>query len=94
MSGQRSRYLAEFRTKVALEAIRGKLTVTQLVVKHGVHQTLIDARKKQAIEGMTGMFSGRSETAETVWAEGLEKLHIKIGQLVVERVFLRKTSGR
>ena len=49
MTGKR--YSAEFKAKVALEAIRGELTVAQLVTKHGIHQTLINAWKKQAIEG-------------------------------------------
>lgn len=94
MSGERRRYSADFKAKVALEAIRGELTVAQLVAKHGVHQTLINAWKKQAIERMSGVFSGRAEAAETARAEEVEKLHAKIGQLVVERDFLRKTSGR
>jgi transposase len=94
MSGQRKRYSAEFKAKVALEAIRGELTVAQLVAKHGVHQTLINAWKKQAVEGMAGVFSGRAEAAETAREEEVEKLHAKIGQLVVERDFLRKASGR
>ncbi|SMH62069.1 Transposase [Azospirillum lipoferum] len=42
MTGKRKRYSAEFKAKVALEAIRGELTVSQLVAKHGVHQTLIN----------------------------------------------------
>ncbi len=94
MSGQRKRYSAEFKAKVALEAIRGDLTVAQLVAKHGVHQTLINAWKKQAIEGMAGVFSCRPEAAETARAEEVAKLHAKIGQLVGERDFLRKASGR
>ena len=94
MSGERKRYSADFKAKVALEAIRGELTVTQLVTKHGVHQTLINAWKKQAVEGMTGVFSGRAEAAEAAREGELEKLHAKIGQLVVERDFLRKASGR
>lgn len=53
MTGKRKRYSAEFKAKVALEAIRGELTVSQLVAKHGVHQTLINAWKKQAMEGTT-----------------------------------------
>jgi len=31
MTGKRKRYAAEFKAKVALEAIRGELTVSQLV---------------------------------------------------------------
>jgi transposase len=94
MNEERKRHSAEFKARVALEAIRGELTVVQLVSKHGVHQTLINAWKRQAIEGMTGVFSGRPEAAEAAREGELEKLHAKIGQLVVERDFLRKASGR
>ena len=94
MTGKRQRYSAEFKAKVALEAIRGELTVAQLVAKHGVHQTLINAWKRQAVEGMAGVFSGKAEAAEAAREGELERLHAKIGQLVVERDFLRKASGR
>jgi transposase len=94
MSEHRKRYSAEFKAKVALEAIRGELTVAQLVAKHGVHQTLINGWKKQAMEGLAGVFSGRTEAVEAGRAEEVEKLHAKIGQLVVERDFLRRASGR
>lgn len=40
---KRTRYSADFKAKVALEAIRGDLTIAQLVAKHGVHQTLVSA---------------------------------------------------
>lgn len=94
MAGKRKNYGAEFKAKVALEAIRGELTVAELVAKHGVHQTLINSRKRQALEGMSGIFSGKAE-AKAAGKEGeIEKLHAKIGQLVVERDFLAKASGR
>jgi transposase len=40
------------------------------------------------------MFAGRTETAERDREEEVARLHEKIGQLVVERDFLRKASGR
>ncbi len=79
---------------MALEAIRGELRVTQLVSKHKLHQTLINGWKKQALEGLAVVFSGRAEATNTGHAEEIEKLHAKIGALVVERDFLRKASGR
>jgi transposase len=79
---------------VALDAIRGEQTVAQLAAKHGVHQTMINAWKKQAIEGMSGVFPGKAEAAETARAGEIDQLHAKIGQLVVERDFLRRASGR
>ena len=96
MAGKRKRYTAEFKAKVALEALRGELTTAQLAAKHGIHQTLVGDWKRQAMEGLTAVFSGAStaqESAKSSAAE-MEKLHAKIGQLVVERDFLAKASGR
>lgn len=87
MAGRRRRYSADFQAKVALEAIRGEATIAELVSKHGVHQRLIDAWKRQAIEGMAGVFAGKAEAAAAEREGELEKLHAKIGQLVVERDF-------
>ena len=94
MTGKRKRYLAEFKAKVAMEALRGELTASQLATKHGVHQTMIGEWKRQALEGLVSVFSGKAEAKEGIREEELEKLHAKIGQLVVKRDFLAKASGR
>ena len=67
MAGKRRQYSAGFKAKVALEAIRGEATIAELVSKHGVHQTLINAWKRQAIEGMAGVFSEVVPISRTVW---------------------------
>ena len=93
MTGKRTRYSAEFKAK---EALRSELTAAQLAAKHGIHQTMVGEWKRQAMEGLAGVFSGKSaaqETAKSTEAE-VEKLHAKIGQLGVERDFLAKASGR
>lgn len=90
----RKRYSAEFKAKVALEAIRGELTMAELAAKHGIHHTMIAAWKKQAVEGMAATFAGKAEAVTAASATEVERLHAKIGQLVVERDFLAKASGR
>ena len=94
MTGKRKRHSAEFKAKVALEALRGELTVSQLATKHGVHQTMVGDWKRQALDGLVTVFSGKADAKEGVREEDVEKLHAKIGQLVVERDFLAKASGR
>ena len=90
----RKRYGAEFKAIVALEAIRGELTLSQLGAKYGVHQTMINTWKKQAVEKLSTVFDGgSSDNGKTREAE-IEKLHAKIGQLIVERDFLAKAFGR
>jgi transposase len=94
MAGKRKRYGADFKAKVALEALRGELTTAQLASKHGVHQTMVSDWKRQAMEGLASLFAGKAAAGEAVREGELEKLHAKIGQLVVERDFLAKASGR
>jgi transposase len=96
MAGKRTRYSSEFKAKVALEALRGDLTAVQLAAKHGIHQTMVGDWKRQATEGLASVFSGKTAAQESAKAAeaDVEKLHAKIGQLVVERDFLAKASGR
>ena len=94
MVGKRKKYSAEFKAKVALEAIRGEATIAELVVRHGLHQTVISTWKRQAIEGMAGVFSGKAEVQAAEKEGEIEKLRAKIGQLLVERDFLARASGR
>jgi transposase len=94
MKTTRKRYTGEFKAKVALEAIRGDLTLAELAAKHGIHPTMIATWKRQAVEGMAATFSGASDAAKAVGDAEIEKLHAKIGQLVVERDFLSKGFAR
>ena len=94
MTGKRTRYGADFKAKVALEAIRGELTTSQLATKHGVHQTMINDWKRIAIASLASIFDGKGVEKEVAREGEVEKLHAKIGQLLVERDFLAKASGR
>jgi transposase len=93
MAGKQKRDGADFKAKVALQVLRGELTTAQLASKHCVHQAMVSEWKRQAMDGMASLFAGK--VAGEAAREGeLEKLHAKIGQLVVEREFLAKASGR
>lgn len=86
--------MAEFKAKVALEAIRGELTVSELAAKHGIHPNLITNWKRQAVEGMTGVFERPSDNAADNQQSEVDRLHAKIGELIVERDFLSKAFRR
>ncbi|SDY00448.1 transposase [Albimonas donghaensis] len=94
MKTKRRHHSAAFKAKVALDALRGELTVAELIAKHGVHQTLINTWKRQAMENMAEVFDGKAEAAAVDREAEIARLHAKIGELVVERDFLRKASGR
>lgn len=91
---KRTRYSAEFKAKVALDAIRGEQTLSELATKYDVHSNMIATWKRQAIENMAETFSGKSERAGSANEAQIKELHAKIGQLTVERDFLAKAFGR
>ncbi|WP_417271134.1 IS3 family transposase [Celeribacter sp.] len=88
MMSKRKNYSPDFKAKVALEAIREEMTLAELSKKYGIHPNMISTWKRAAIANMASAFErGKSDAARSSEAE-IEKLHSKIGQLVVERDFL------
>jgi transposase len=90
----RKRYTASFKARVALEAIRGDKTLSQLAAEHRIHQTQIATWKRQATEGIAEVFSSKKVAKEKGNAHTIQELHAKIGQLLVEKDFLQKAFGR
>ncbi len=85
---KRKNHSPEFKAKVALEALREEMTLAELSKKYGVHATQISSWKRAAIENMASAFARRGRDPDTPGPAEIEKLHAKIGQLVVERDFL------
>jgi hypothetical protein len=44
------------------------LTLAELASRHGIHQTMIAAWKKRAVDGMAAMFSGNAEAVQATRA--------------------------
>ena len=93
MAGQRKRYGAALKAKVALEAIKGQRTVSEIASEYGVHPNLITKWKKQVIEESPGIFSDKKERVEKQSQELEAELYRQIGQLKVELDWLKKKSG-
>ena len=91
---KRTRYSAEFKSKVALDAIRGEQTLAELAAKYGLHPNMITNWKRRAIDNMAETFSSKADRNNKLDEAQLKDLHAKIGQLTIERDFLAKASGR
>ncbi len=53
---KRKQHSAEFKAKVALEALKGEQTVSELASRFGIHPTMIHQWKRALLEGASGVF--------------------------------------
>lgn len=94
MAIQRRTHSAEFKAKVALEAIRGIKTANELASEYGVHPVQISAWKKQALTGLTDIFLDRRRKAAEDEEAIRDQLYQQIGQLQVELAWMKKKAQR
>jgi transposase-like protein len=94
MTSKRKKHGSEFKAKVALAAIKGEQTIAELVKEFGVHESQIYQWKSQLLNHAIEAFNHGNGSASAKHHESeISMLHAKIGQLVMERDFLKKVLG-
>jgi len=91
---KRKNHSGPFKSKVALEALRGEQTLSELSLKFEIHPNMITKWKRDAIKGLEEVFSGNRLKTVLSHDSEIKELHAKIGQLTVERDFLSKAFNR
>ena len=92
MGTKRKKHSAEFKTKVALAAIRNEETAAQLSSRFGVHPTMVSAWKRQLLDGAAELFDKGRKSRKHAEAQ-TDELYRQIGQLKVENDFLARKLG-
>lgn len=92
MTASRKRYTAEFKAKVALEALKDLETHAQIARRFGIHPVLVSQWRKQLADRAEAAFEvdGGDRDAQ----RSQDELLRKIGELTVERDFLSKGLRR
>lgn len=91
---KRNRYSAEFKAKVAREALKEESTIAEIAARFNIHPNQVSDWKKQALKGLNDVFAGKPSRDDVAHEAHVKELHAKIGQLSVERDFLAKAFGR
>jgi transposase len=89
----RKKHDVVFKAKVALEALKGEKTISQLSSEVGVHPNQIRAWRNRALEALPGVFSRGANRKEKDHEELEQELYRQIGQLKVENEWLKKSIG-
>jgi transposase len=91
---KRKRYSAEFKARVAREALKEESTLAEIAAQFSIHPNQVSEWKKQVVEGLTEVFKGKATRDTATHEAQVKELHAKIGQLTVERDFLARDFGR
>ena len=90
MTKKRRKHSDEFKARVALEAVRGVKTLSELSSTYGVHPTVIEQWKRQLLNGAAEVFSRTNGTNGRSEEEISAPLYEEIGRLKVELDWLKK----
>lgn len=85
---KRMKHAPEFKAKVALAAIRGQKTIAELCREYSVHESMIQKWKARLQQNGASIFDGGKVNSSN--ETEVSQLHAKIGELLVERDFLKK----
>jgi transposase-like protein len=90
---QRKKHSAEFKAKVALEALKGLKTINEIASEVQVHPSQINLWKKQLVEGVSDIFANSPSSKQKDEESLTAPLYQQIGQLKVELDWIKKKSG-
>lgn len=93
MSRPRKRHTADFKARVALEAIRGLKTTAQLASEYQVHPTQISQWKRQVLDHLPEVFGREAPRTERSAEDLTGPLYQEIGRLKMELDWLNKRSA-
>ncbi len=88
----RRKFSSAFKTKVALEAVKGQSTLAELAKKFEVNQVVIARWKAEFLTNMSLAFEKKDNSDEP--QVDAHELYAQIGQLKVENEFLKKSCRK
>ena len=93
MSRKRRNHSPEFKAKVALLAVKGDMTLSELARRYEINANLVVKWKKQLLENSSEVFASGTGLAPDREAE-IKDLQAKIGEITMVNDFLSKALGR
>ena len=90
---KRKNFSKEFKSKVAIEAIKGQRPVNELAQEFDVHPNQINRWKKDLLETAPEVFSRNKDREAKRTEMERDQLFRKVGQLQIEVDWLKKKTG-
>jgi len=92
MKQTRKKYTSAFKAEVAIAALKERESLSEISAHYGVHPTMISNWKKEFLDRSSEVFSSMNSKIESDFEKERTTLYAKIGQLEMERDWLKKKS--
>jgi transposase-like protein len=93
LTTKRKQYSNEFKFKIALEAVKGVKTVSQLGAEYNLHPTQIGTWKKQLVQQGNTLFTRPNDRQQREQQDKEAALYEQIGRLKMELEWLKKKAA-
>ena len=94
MSKKRRRFSSEFKFCVALEAVKGQRTLSELSSEYSVHPNQVSQWKRQLLESGADVFSQNGAKEQRDQQAVQTELYEQIGRLKMELEWIKKKSAQ
>ncbi len=93
MRKKRRKFSSEFKSKVAIEALKERYSLSELAERFELHPNQISQWKQEFLDKSSHVFDNKKDKPAQEEVD-LDKLYAKIGKLEVERDFLKKSLNK
>jgi len=90
LTKKRRQYSNDFKFKIALEAVKGEKTASQIASEHNLHPTQIGTWKKQLLQQGSTVFTRPNDRQQREQQDREAELYEQIGRLKMELEWLKK----
>ena len=90
MMNKRKRYSADFKAKVAVDALKEQKTLSELANQYQIHSVQISTWKKQLLDGSASIFKNSTNNNQKKQQNLEAHLYQEIGRLKIELDWLKK----
>ena len=90
---KRKGFTGAFKSKVAIAALKGDKTISELSSDFDVHATHISQWKKHLLEGSADILNGKKDKQQDAITAGRDALYAQISKLKVKVDWLKKKTG-
>jgi transposase-like protein len=94
MRQKRRTFTPADKAKIALEAIKGVHTVSEIAQRFEVHPTQVNKWRRELIERLPELFADKENAVVEDQSRLVDELYKQIGQLMVERDWLKKKADQ